>query len=234
MAHQQSADRRGPQGRRKASRTRRGARGGGGQAVPVNQPTAQLGRRFGTAENAAAPAAGADGSAARPRSRAAPDAAPTPTRTAPPAPSAPMEDVTQRLRAACAQGASQRGAPGPDRQTLAQVREPLAARWPPRHTALLEGTDAPGTIRRVGIPQAGGGQRGGGLPTVGDRRVAAAVRVVLAPRDAPTFPGSRHGLRPGRRRQTAIAAAQQQVEAGDEGGVALDVAHCFQRIHPQR
>jgi retron-type reverse transcriptase len=71
-----------------------------------------------------------------------------------------MEDVTQRLREAFAQVASNHGAPGPDRQTIDQVREHLEELLPQLQTALLEGTYEPGNIQRVWIPKVGGGQRG--------------------------------------------------------------------------
>jgi RNA-directed DNA polymerase len=234
MAQQKSEDRIGPQGRRKASITRRVERGGGGKAVPVNQQTAQLGLRFGTAENSAARAAGADGRAERHRSRSATYAAPKPKRTAKQATSATMEDVTKRLREAFAHVASNRGAPGPDRQTIDQVREHLEELLPQLQTALLEGTYEPGNIRRVWIPKAGGGQRGLGIPNVVDRMVAEAVRLVLEPLYEPTFHGSSHGFRPGRSCQTAIAEARQHLEAGYEWVVDLDLENFFNRVHHQR
>lgn len=58
--------------------------------------------------------------------------------------------------------------------------------------SLHEGTYEPGTIRRVWIPKAGGGQRGLGIPNVIDRVVAEAVRLVLEPVYEPTFHTSSH------------------------------------------
>jgi RNA-directed DNA polymerase len=234
MAHQKSEDRIGPQGRRKASVTRRLERGGGGKAVPVNQQTGQLELRFGTAEYAAAQAVAADGGAERHRSRSATRAAPKPRRKEKRATSATMEEVTKRLREAFDNVASNCGAPGPDRQTIDQVRVHLEELVPQLQTALLTDTYEPGNIRRVWIPKAGGGQRGLGIPNVVDRMVAEAVRVVLEPLYEPTFHGSSHGFRPGRSCQTAIAEAQEHLEAGYEWVVDLDLENFFNRVHHQR
>ena len=77
-----------------------------------------------------------------------------------------MEEVAKRLTDALLKVASNKGAPGPDGQTI----EALCEQWPvvlPRLQAdLLAGTYQPGVIRRVYIPKAGGGQRGLGIPTV--------------------------------------------------------------------
>jgi retron-type reverse transcriptase len=57
------------------------------------------------------------------------------------------------------------GAPGPDRQTIEQVREHWAQIKPVLQIALLNGSYQPGDIRRVWIPKSGGGLRGLGIPT---------------------------------------------------------------------
>jgi retron-type reverse transcriptase len=61
--------------------------------------------------------------------------------------------------------ASNRGAPGPDRQSIEEVREHLSEIVPTLRAKLLDGSYRPGMIRRVWIPKAGG-QRGLGIPTV--------------------------------------------------------------------
>jgi retron-type reverse transcriptase len=65
--------------------------------------------------------------------------------------------------------ASNDGAPGPDRQTIDQVRKHQGTILPALSHGLLEGTYRPGEIRRVWIPKAGGGERGLGIPNVIDR-----------------------------------------------------------------
>src|SRR5690606_10533233 len=106
-----------------------------------------------------------------------------------------------------------RGAPGPDGQTIDVMREHLEDWMPSLKSSLLEGSYMPGDIRRVWIPKAGGGQRGLGIPNVIDRVVQEAVRQVLEPMYESDFHASSHGFRPGRSCQTAVAEAVSHVEA---------------------
>jgi retron-type reverse transcriptase len=118
----------------------------------------QRGLRFGTAEEAAS--AAAVGQVARVLPPATTRAAPKPKRSEERVASATMEDVCERLLAAFEHVAANRGAPGPDRQRIEQVRRHLSELRPALRAALLDGSYHPGDIRRVWIPKAGGGQRG--------------------------------------------------------------------------
>ena len=64
------------------------------------------------------------------------------------------------LRLAFSQVASNRGAPGPDRQSIDEVRTNLDECLRQLHRSLLDGTYRVGDIRRVWIPKSGGGKRG--------------------------------------------------------------------------
>jgi group II intron reverse transcriptase/maturase len=146
-----------------------------------------------------------------------------------------MEEVVERLEEAFANVAANRGAPGPDRQTIEEVRQHLTTVLVKLRRALLEGTYQPGEIRRVWIPKAGGkGQRGLGIPNVVDRMVQEAVRLVLEPLHEPTFHSSSHGFRPNRGCQTAIAEAKSYVEEGYHIVVDLDLESFFDQVHHQR
>jgi group II intron reverse transcriptase/maturase len=148
--------------------------------------------------------------------------------------SATMEEVCERLAAAFQNVASNRGAPGPDRQSIDQVREYLVELLSELREALLRGTYEPGNIRRVWIPKAGGGQRGLGIPNVVDRVVQEAVRLVLEPLYEPTFHEASHGFRPDRSCQTAIAAAYGHVDEGYEWVVDIDLEKFFDKVNHQR
>ncbi|HEX4632192.1 MAG TPA: group II intron reverse transcriptase/maturase [Gemmatimonadales bacterium] len=145
-----------------------------------------------------------------------------------------MEEVTRRLALAFQKVASNQGAPGPDQQSIEQVRAHLSGLLAELTDALRLEKYEPGNIRRVWIPKAGGGQRGLGIPNVVDRVVQEAVRQVLEPLYEPMFHASSHGFRPERSCHTAIAEAKQHLEDGYEWVVDLDLERFFDRVHHQR
>lgn len=102
------------------------------------------------------------------------------------------------LAAALDRVVSNKGAPGVDQQTVAEVRKHADSLLPKLREALFSERYVPGDIRRVWIPKPGGGQRGLGIPNVVDRWVQQAVLQVLEPIYDPTFHPSSHGFRPGR------------------------------------
>lgn len=232
MARQKSEDRDKPQGRRKPVVTREDEPRAGGEAIPVDEAPKQLLLFTGTADALAS--ASGRGGAARSRERPAPRAAPKPVARGETATAATMDQVTQRLGEAFLNVERNRGAPGPDGQTLETMRRHLDEWQPFLRAALLSGTYAPGDIRRVWIPKAGGDERGLGIPNVIDRVVQEAVRLVLEPLYEPTFHASSHGFRPGRSCHTAIAEAVRHVDAGYEWVVALDLEKFFDRVNHQR
>jgi len=254
MAQQKSEDRVLPEGQRKLVPTpnashgespkdggpvplsrKQGAEGeqaGGGKAVPVKEAGRQLELPFMTAAHLPP---------GRARGRRGAD------RSDPPEPRAPkvygkpsavdpasMEEVVERLDEAFDAVAANKGAPGPDGQTIEAVRQHLPEVLARLQVTLLEGTYQPGEIRRVWIPKGGGGQRGLGIPNVVDRVVQEAVRGTLEPLYEPTFHPSSHGFRPGRGCQTAIAEARGYVQEGFEWVVDMDLEKFFDRVHHQR
>jgi retron-type reverse transcriptase len=124
-----------------------------------------------------------------------------------------MDAVCNKLGEAFLSVASNKGAPGPDRQSIDEVREHLPKLLPKLTAELVEGSFEPGDVRRVWIPKAGGGQRGLGIPNVIDRMVQEAVRLVLEPLYEPTFHPSSQGY---------------------EYVVDLDLKDFFNRVNHQR
>jgi RNA-directed DNA polymerase len=230
MAQQKSEDRVLPQGGVMPVEPGRSSVGGQGKAVPVDETTLQLRLPIATAENPR----GATRQTARDRLGAVRAGVPKAIDMTGTAASATMEEVANRLTSALLKVVSNKGAPGPDGQTI----EALADQWPvvlPRLQAdLLEGSYRPGEIRRAYIPKAGGGQRGLGIPDVVDRVVCEAVRQVLEPLYEPTFHPSSHGFRPGRSCHTAVAEAKQHLEDGYEWCVDLDLEKFFDLVCHQR
>ncbi|MEY4578672.1 MAG: hypothetical protein RL701_3375 [Pseudomonadota bacterium] len=221
-----------PQGRRKSAVTRSVKTPGGGKAVPVNEQPRQLGLHFEAAEDSAR--AETDGATERPRGRSAAYAELQSKGSEEGVLAVTLEEVAGRLRRAFAKVASNRGAPGPDGQSIRMVREHLTELLPKLKEALLEGSYEPGNIRRVWIPKASGGQRGLGIPNVIDRMVQEAIRQVLEPEYEPTFHPSSHGFRPGRGCQTAIQQAKEHLEEGYEWVVDIDLENFFNRVNHQR
>jgi group II intron reverse transcriptase/maturase len=200
-----------------------------GKAVPVEETAVQLSLPIATAENPR-------GATRRTRDRlgAIRAGAPKAIDQTGTATSATMEEVAKRLTEALLKVASNKGAPGPDGQTI----EALADQWPsvlPKLSAdLLAGTYRPGVIRRTYIPKAGGGQRGLGIPDVIDRVVCEAVRQVLEPLWETSFHASSHGFRPGRSCHTAIIEAKAHLEDGYGWCVDLDLEKFFDLVCHQR
>lgn len=210
-----------------------GERHGGGKAVPVEKVDQQLHLLFATAESSR----GNRGSAGKTNSdqsgrveRKVPKAKGKVEQVGP----ANLEGVVARLSVAFEKVAANEGAPGPDGQTIEQVRKHLPSVLAKVSTALLDESYRPGDIRRVWIPKASGGQRGLGIPNVVDRVVQEAVRAVLEPLYEPTFHPSSHGFRPNRGCLTAIAEARGYVDAGHTWVVDLDLEKFFDRVHHQR
>jgi RNA-directed DNA polymerase len=226
-----------PQDRRKAVVTAAGhpsvsVSERGGKETTASQQVEQLGLFRETADSPQGADGGADAGQPVPATRAVPKSRTT-KGIAPPAMT--MEEVAseQNLRAAFREVASNKGAPGPDRRSIDEVRKHLEELVPALSRELLDGSYRPGMIRRVWIPKPGG-QRGLGIPNVVDRTVQQAVYRILSPNYEPTFHASSHGFRPGRSCHTAIAEAKGYAEEGYDWLVDFDLEKFFDRVHHQR
>lgn len=233
MTQQKSEDRVVPDARGNPSGTDGPRRHRGGKAVSVKEEGRQLTLFPATADNSRFDREVRGGRDVD-RSTLTRSRAPKAGAKRRPAVPATLEEVVERLEEAFEKVAANRGAPGPDRQSIAQVRESLTVLLPKLAATLLDGTYRPGDIRRVWIPKAGGGQRGLGIPNVVDRMVQEAVRSVLEPMYEPTFHPSSHGFRPGRSCQTAIAEARAFVSEGYHVVVDMDLEKFFDQVCHQR
>ncbi len=233
MTQQKSEDCIVPEGRRKATPNRGTERPEGGKAVPVNQVSRQLGLPFATAEHPVGHTAGANDQADMGGPISATLEAPKAKNKPRTATAATMEKLVEQLDVAFEHVASNKGAPGPDRQSITDVRKHLDEILPVLRHDLLSGSYRPGMIRRVWIPKSGG-KRGLGIPDVIDRMVQEATRRVLEPQYEPTFHPSSHGFRPGRSCHTAIAEAARYLEEGYGIVVDLDMEKFFDKVPHQR
>lgn len=118
--------------------------------------------------------------------------------------------TTENLRRAFKRVRATKGAAGVDGLDINQTSRHLASAWRDIRERLLAGTYRPSPVRRVTIPKPDGGERELGIPTVTDRLIQQALLQVLQPILDPTFSEHSDGLRPGRRAQEAVLAAQSR------------------------
>jgi RNA-directed DNA polymerase len=126
------------------------------------------------------------------------------------------------------------GAPGIDKTTLAQVEEYGVTRLLDELAAeLKEGRYRPLPARRVYIPKPGapaGEQRPLSIPSVRDRTVQAAVKIVLEPVFEADFLPCSFGFRPGRSQQDALQVLTDECAQGRRRVAETDIASCFSAI----
>ena len=101
-----------------------------------------------------------------------------------------------------------RGAAGVDRETLAEIEQYGVERLLAELGAVLRaGTYRPQAVLRRYIPKADGRQRPLGIPTVRDRVVQMAAKLVLEPIFEADFRASSYGFRPKRSATQALEDA---------------------------
>lgn len=137
------------------------------------------------------------------------------------------------LRAAFARVKANRGAAGVDHVTVAMYDARLDANLAGLSTALRDGTYHPQPIRRHWIPKGPRERRPLGIPTVRDRVVQTAVRLVLEPIFEQDFAEHSYGFRPCRGAKDALRRVDALLRAGYVHVVDADLQSYFDSIpHP--
>src|ERR1043166_6900996 len=138
------------------------------------------------------------------------------------------EDI---LAHAYALAKSNQGAPGVDGQTFWGIETLGLEEWLNGIREDLRGkTYRPQAVRRVMIPKPGGGERPLGIPTIRDRVVQTAAKLLLEPILEADFDPNAYGYRPKRSAQDAVGQVVNLLKAGYTDVVDADLSKYFDTI----
>ncbi len=122
--------------------------------------------------------------------------------------------------------------PGVDRATVAQITARVGVEQflQEVRAQLKARTFQPVEVRQVVIPKSSGKLRKLGIPTVADRVVQAALKLVMEPIFEADFQPCSYGFRPNRRAQDAIAEIHHFTSKAYEWVLEADIEACFDMI----
>src|SRR5918911_1191743 len=126
-----------------------------------------------------------------------------------------------------------KGAPGVDGVTFAMIEAAGRGEWLAAiRKDLVAKTYRPEPVRRVMIPKPGGGERPLGIPTIRDRVVQTAAKLVLEPIFEADLDPSAYGYRPGRGGGDTIQEGPRLGCGGYTGVGDADLSAYFDRTPP--
>jgi group II intron reverse transcriptase/maturase len=128
-----------------------------------------------------------------------------------------------------------RGAAGVDGETIKAIKDGGEEEFVKRLLVeLLEGRYHAQSVRRVYIPKANGKKRPLGIPTVKDRVVQMAVKLVIEPIFEADFVECSYGFRPRRSAVQALEELRKAAPRGYEHAVEVDIQSYFDSIGHDR
>ncbi len=135
------------------------------------------------------------------------------------------------LRHAYALARANAGAPGTDGMTFAAIEASGLERWlAGLREELVSKTYRPDPVRRVSIPKPDGGERPLGIPTIRDRVVQTAAKLVLEPIFEADFEDNAYGYRPVRGAVDAVKEVHRLICRGHTDVVDADLSRYFDSI----
>jgi RNA-directed DNA polymerase len=138
------------------------------------------------------------------------------------------EDI---LRHAYGLARANAGAPGVDGVSFAQIEEKGLEAWlAGLREDLVSKTYRPDPVRRVRIPKPGGGERPLGIPTIRDRVVQTAAKLVLEPIFEADFEDNTYGYRPRRGAVDAVKEVHRHICRGYTDMADPDLSKYFDSI----
>ena len=138
------------------------------------------------------------------------------------------EDI---LRHAYGLARANAGAPGVDGVSFAQIEAPGLEAWlAGLREELVSKTYRPDPVRRVMIPKPNGGERPLGIPTIRDRVVQTAAKLVLEPIFEADFEDNAYGYRPARGAVDAVKEVHRLICRGYTDVVDADLSNYFDSI----
>jgi RNA-directed DNA polymerase len=138
------------------------------------------------------------------------------------------------LEAAWHKVARNKGAAGVDGQSIARFEAHAERYLAELHEDLRTNRYRPSPIRRVDIPKGEGKTRPLGIPTVKDRIVQTAIKMVIEPIFEVEFRPGSYGFRPGRSCKDALREVDRLIKQGYTHVVDADLQGYFDSIPQDR
>lgn len=135
-----------------------------------------------------------------------------------------LQDAYKRVKASG-------GSPGKDGQTFAAIEQyGLEKFLEELREDLRKQTYKPEAVKRIWIPKANGGERPLGIPTIRDRVVQMACKLIIEPIFEADFEDSSYGFRPNRSAKDAIQAIKGHLTEGKTEVLDADLSAYFDTI----